>query len=81
MKSKDLAVGAACGLAVGIVLGAGAALLLAPTSGSETRRRLRFERDHSLEIARSKARWAKGRLGLERPQTEYGEDEGAFSGA
>jgi gas vesicle protein len=83
MKHRDLAVAASCGLAVGLVLGAAAALLLAPASGSETRRRLRYERDRSLEAARGTARWAMNRLHLERPESEavMEEEDGAFSGA
>ena len=82
MKHRDLAVAASCGLAVGLVVGAAAALLLAPASGNETRRRLRYERDRSLEAARGKARWAMNRLHLERPELEKVEEEdGAFSGA
>lgn len=92
MKHKDLAVGMACGLVVGVVAGAVAALLLAPASGSETRRKLRYERDHSIETARSKARRAMARLRRAHPEEvkeeevleefeEEEEEEVAFSGA
>jgi gas vesicle protein len=78
MKHQDLVVGVACGLVVGVVAGAVAALLLAPASGRETRRKLRYERDHTVETARSRARRAMARLRRERPEEE---EEGAFSGA
>ena len=81
MKQKELVVGVACGLLVGVVAGAVAALLLAPASGVEIRRRLRFERDHTVETARSKARRAMARLRRELPAEEEEEEEGAFSGA
>jgi len=71
MKNKDLVVGVACGLVVGAV----AALLLAPASGAETRRRLLYERDHAVETARAKARRAKARLRPRRLE-EAVEDEG-----
>lgn len=77
MKHKDLVVGLACGLVVGAV----AALLLAPASGIETRRKLRYERDHTVETARSKARRAMARLRRAQPVEEEEEEEGAFSGA
>jgi len=81
MKNKDLVVGVACGLAVGVVAGAVAALLLAPASGMEIRRKLRYERDHTVETARSKARRAMVRLRRARLEEEDEEEEGAFSGA
>ena len=81
MKHKDLVVGVAYGLVVGVVAGAVAALLLAPASGIETRRKLRYERDHTVETARSKTRRAMARLRRERPEEEEEEEEGAFSGA
>lgn len=83
MSHKDLMVGAACGLAVGAVAGAVAALLLAPASGTETRRRLRYEREQAVEVARRNTRWAMTRLGRTQsaPATETEEDEVAFSGA
>jgi gas vesicle protein len=64
-----------------VVAGAVAALLLAPASGRETRRKLRYERDHTVETARSRARRAMARLRRERPEEEEEEEEGAFSGA
>lgn len=76
MKHKDLVVGVACGLVVGVVAGAVAALLLAPASGMETRRKLRYERDHTAETARR----AMARLRREQPDEEE-EEEVAFSGA
>lgn len=90
MKNKDLVVGVACGLVVGAVAGAVAALLLAPASGTETRRKLRFERDNAVEATRSKARRAMARLRREWPEEEEEgleafeeevEEEVAFSGA
>lgn len=83
MKHRDLAVAATCGLAVGLVVGAVGALLLAPASGSETRRRLRYERDNTLGAARHKARLAMARLHLTASDKgqEDDEDMGAFSGA
>ncbi|MHB1398991.1 MAG: YtxH domain-containing protein [Trichloromonadaceae bacterium] len=81
MKHRDLAVAATCGLGVGLVLGAAAALLLAPASGSETRRRLRYERDRSLDVARGTARWTLNRLHLERPESEEEVEDVAFTGA
>jgi len=75
MKNKDLVVGVACGLVVGAVAGAVAALLLAPASGAETRRRLLYERDNAVEKARSKARRAMTRLSPMRPE-EAVEEEG-----
>lgn len=92
MKHKDLVVGMACGLVVGAMAGAVAALLLAPSSGAETRRKLRFERENAVDKARSKARRAMARLRPERPDDEEEvegleafeeeeEDEVAFSGA
>ena len=81
MKHQDLVVGVACGLVVGVVAGAVAALLLAPASGIEARRKLRYERDHTIEAARSKARRAMARLRRGRPEEEDEEEEGAFCGA
>jgi gas vesicle protein len=91
MKNKDLVVGVACGLVVGAVAGAVAALLLAPASGSETRRKLRFERDNAVEKARGTACRAMARLHPTRPEEgeeeegleefEEEEEEGAFIGA
>jgi gas vesicle protein len=43
--------GFAVGVALGALLGAAAALLLAPASGHVTRRRLRRKLDHAREIA------------------------------
>lgn len=77
MKHKDLVVGMACGLVIGAV----AALLLAPASGVETRRKLSYERDHTVEAARSKARRAMARLRREQSVEEEEEEEVAFSGA
>lgn len=83
MKSKDFTAGLACGLAIGAMAGAVAALLLAPASGSETRRRLRYEREKTLEAARNKTRSAMARLHLteSNQEKEDEEDMGAFSGA
>jgi gas vesicle protein len=95
MKNKDMVVGVACGLVVGAVAGAVAALLLAPASGAETRRRLLYERDNAVEKARSKTRRAMTRLRPTRPEvgeaeeglTEFEEEAGeeeeevAFIGA
>jgi gas vesicle protein len=82
MKHKDLVFGMACGLAIGAVAGAVAALLLAPASGTDIRRKLRFERDHTVETARSKARRAMAQFRRVRPEEEdEQEEEGAFSGA
>jgi gas vesicle protein len=81
MKQKDLMIGVACGLAIGVVAGAVAALLLAPRDGIETRRRLRFERDHAVDAARLKARRIMARLRREQPEEEADEEDEAFSGA
>lgn len=81
MKQKELVVGVACGLLVGVVAGAVAALLLAPASGFETRRKLRYERDQAVDAARVKARRAMARLRRTQPEEEGDEEEGAFSGA
>lgn len=82
MKKKDLAVGLAVGMACGLVVGAVAGVLLAPASGAETRRRLRFERDNAVEAARLRARRTMARLHLERLEEEGAEEEeGAFWGA
>jgi gas vesicle protein len=77
MKHQDMAIGVACGLVIGVV----ATLLLAPASGSETRRKLRYERDHTVETARRKARRAMARLRREQPVEAEAEEELAFSGA
>jgi gas vesicle protein len=81
MKHQDMAIGVACGLVIGVV----ATLLLAPASGSETRRKLRYERDHTVETARRKVRRAMARLRREQPVEEpvaaEAEEELAFSGA
>jgi len=75
MKQNDLVVGLAYGLAIGVVAGAVA-------RGVETRRKLGFERDHAVEVARRKARRAMARLRRDLPAEEEGdEDEVAFSGA
>jgi len=90
MKQKDSTVGMASGLAVGmafgLILGAVAGVLLAPASGAETRRRLRFERDNVVDAARQRAEQTMARLRRARPEEEGGEEEveeegGAFSGA
>jgi gas vesicle protein len=81
MRKKDLAVGLAVGMACGLVVGAVAGVLLAPASGAETRRRLRFERDNAVEAARLRARRTTARLRRARPEEEEEEEEGAFSGA
>jgi gas vesicle protein len=83
MKKKDLAVGLAVGMTCGLVIGVVAGVLLAPASGAETRRRLRFERDNAIEAARFRARRTTARLHLERPEEEgeEEEEEGAFWGA
>lgn len=83
MKSRDFTAGMACGLAIGVMAGTVAALLLAPASGSETRRRLRYERDNTLEAARHQARRTMARLHLRGADREQQDDEdmGAFSGA
>lgn len=79
MKQKELMVGVACGLVIGVV----AALLLAPASGTETCRKLRYKRDNAADAARDKARWAMARLRRELPEPaeESDEEYGAFSGA
>jgi gas vesicle protein len=82
MKQNDLVVGLAYGLAIGVVAGAVAGMLMAPARGVETRRKLGFERDHAVEVARRKARRAMARLRRDLPAEEEGdEDEVAFSGA
>jgi gas vesicle protein len=81
MKQKELVAGVACGLMVGVVAGAVAALLLAPASGFETRRKLRYERDHAVDVARRKARRAMARLRRTAPADAGDEEEVAFSGA
>jgi len=89
MRQKDLVVGATWGLAVGFVAGAVTALLLAPAKGSETRRKLLYERDHTVEAARRKAQRAMAHLrrtvpeGADEEEEWEGseEEEGAFSGA
>jgi hypothetical protein len=43
--------GFAIGLTLGVLVGAGVALLLAPASGNVTRRRLRRKLDHARELA------------------------------
>lgn len=43
--------GFAIGLTLGVLVGAGVALLLAPASGDVTRRRLRRKLDHARELA------------------------------
>lgn len=43
--------GFAAGLTIGVLVGAGVALLFAPASGNVTRRRLRRKLDHAREIA------------------------------
>ena len=43
--------GFAAGLALGVLVGAGVALLFAPASGDVTRRRLRRKLDHARELA------------------------------
>lgn len=79
MKQKELMVGVACGL----VIGAAAALLLAPSSGAETRRKLRYKRDFATDLARDTARRTVARLRQDRPEPEEdgNEEYGAFSGA
>jgi gas vesicle protein len=79
MKKTDLAVGLAIGMTCGLVLGAVAGVLLAPASGAETRRRLRFEGDKAIDVARRVRRMA--RLRRARPEAEVEEEEGAFWGA
>jgi gas vesicle protein len=81
MKHRDLVFGMACGLAIGAVAGAVAALLLAPASGADIRRRLRYERDHTVEAAREKARRAMAQVRRTWPEEEDEEEEGAFCGA
>lgn len=79
MKQKELMVGVACGIMIGAV----AALLLAPGSGTETRRKLRYKRDFATGAARNTARRTMARLRRELPGTieENDEEYGAFSGA
>jgi len=43
--------GFAIGLTLGVLVGAGVALLLAPASGNVTRRRLKRKLDHAREVA------------------------------
>jgi gas vesicle protein len=83
MKQNDLVVGLAWGLAVGVVAGTLAGLLLAPRSGIEIRRKLGYERDHAVDVARRNARRAMARLRRDLPGAEEGEEEDdvAFSGA
>lgn len=81
MKQKDLMIGVACGLVIGVVSGAVAALLLAPRNGKEMRRKLRYERDHAVDAARLKARRIMARLRREQPEEELDEEDEAFSGA
>lgn len=91
MKQKNLLVGATWGVVVGFVAGAVTALLLAPAEGSETRRKLLYEKDHTVEAARRKAQRAMAYLrptvplaageGEEEEWEGNEEEEGAFSGA
>ncbi len=91
MKQKDLLVGATWGVAIGFVAGAVTALLLAPAKGSEIRRKLLYEKDHTVETARRKAQRTMAHLrravpvaieeGEEEEWDANEEEEGAFSGA
>ena len=89
MKEKDLLVGATWGVAIGFVAGAVTALLLAPAKGSEIRRKLLYEKDHTVETARRKAQRTMAQLRRAVPATEgeeeawegNEEEERAFSGA
>jgi gas vesicle protein len=66
-------------MACGLVVGAVAGVLLAPASGAETRRRLRFEGDNAIDAAKLRAR-RLARVRRARPEEEE-EEAGAFSGA
>jgi gas vesicle protein len=82
MKQNDFMAGVAYGLVIGVAAGAMAALLLAPRSGIEIRRKLGYERDHAVDVARRNARRAMARLRRDLPGAEEGEEEdAAFSGA